>query len=164
MHVLLFTVLITLPINTGLNLDITLTALRCSKATPEPFADLLNVSFNSVPCTPVRQVNCTEKQVSEQTRTIKPLNEQQQFQLALDLIIRYNTHCHLAGKESIWEIAEDIYLINLVETSLYVIKCRVKQAIYFTATHILMFMSSVPLAWGTFDRKSILFKLIVKFF
>jgi len=26
-----------------------------------------------------------------------------------------------------------------------------------------MLMSSVPLAWGTFDRKSILFKLIVKF-
>jgi len=27
-----------------------------------------------------------------------------------------------------------------------------------------MLMSSVPQAWGTFDRKSTLFKLVVKFF
>jgi len=36
----------------------------------------------------------------------------------------------------------------------------------FLLTHQVypMLMSTVPLAWGTFDRKSTLFKLIVKFF
>jgi len=36
--------------------------------------------------------------------------------------------------------------------------------IFFTGQVYPMLMSSVPHAWGTFDRKSTLFELIVKFF
>jgi len=45
-----------------------------------------------------------------------------------------------------------------------VMQCMEPPNLLLTGQVYPMLMSSVPHTWGTFDRKSTLFKLIVKFF
>ena len=137
MFALLFTVFVTLPPNTGLNMSSVMSDLRKTMDSFDLIPENLDLLADTLPPPP--------PPLEDRYHTQSPLvflpdpdrrSGQQRLKLVLDLIVQYNTHRDFDNNHMLWELAEDTYLINLSEPNLFLIKCTLKQAVVFTPAQI----------------------------
>jgi len=136
MFALLFTVLVTLPPNTGFNMSSVLSDLRKTMDSFDLIPDNLDLFSDARPPPPL---------LEDSFNTQSPLvflpdpdrrSDQQKLKLVLDVIVQYNTHSDFDNHHRIWELYEDTYLINLCEPNFFLVKCTLKQAFVFTPAQI----------------------------
>ena len=62
--------------------------------------------------------------------------DQRNLRYILTLIIQYHTKTHFQDHNTIWELAEDTYLVTLSSPELVLIKCTSKQAVIYKPEQI----------------------------
>jgi len=99
----------------------------------EIYENLLSFPVVSAPTRPLLKETANLCSSKFQTAEI---DLQQNVQLALDLIVKYNSYNQFADHQLIWELAENTYLISFGDPYLFLMKCIVQQAIVLTNKQI----------------------------
>jgi len=157
MFSLLFTVFVTLPPNTGLNMSSVLSDLRKTVDSFDLVPENLDLLADTLPPPPPPPLE--DRHHTQSLLVFLPdpdrRSDQQRLKFVLDLIVQYNTHRDFDNHHMLWEFAEDTYLINLSEPNLFLIKCTLKQAVVFALTQISLQLATTE----QYNQNKVVFRL-----
>jgi len=132
MFPMFFTVWLCLPQLIDNNMNNTLLDGKVMNSS-EIYENLLSFPVLSTPTTPLLKETanlCSPKFQTTET------DLQQKVQLALDLIVKYNSYNQFVDHQLIWELAENTYSISFGDPHLFLMKCTVQQAVVLTNKQI----------------------------